>query len=364
MRLINVKTSVIEEFFDVAIPPYAILSHTWGDDEVDFNDWQDKPRAKTKGGYTKILTAQRQAQSDNLEFLWVDTCCIDKRSSAELSEAINSMFVWYRDSDICYAYHADVEHIQPQQQSKSSDAPTYDDFDIPECFSGDASSLRVRSLVRTSTNNTQVGGLSSSKWFTRGWTLQELLAPRKLEFFSGSWAFLDTKETLAVQLSEITQINVAYLTGEDVRTASVAKRMSWASRRKTKRQEDIVYCLMGTFDVNMPLIYGEGNRAFIRLQEEILKRSNDESIFAWSNQDSNRPFGIHQTNSELGKHCGLVAKSPRYLSGSAAIIAVPEEGHQIEATNATVLLKSLDERYLSHPNDIRRRYVRLQARDI
>ncbi|KAH8588962.1 heterokaryon incompatibility protein-domain-containing protein [Bisporella sp. PMI_857] len=225
--------------------PYAILSHTWGRDEVLFEDMTAmNGYGAQKLGYAKVRTACAKALGDGYKSIWIDTCCIDKKSSAELSEAINSMFRWYKKAKVCYALLSDVSTIEDIDKAKEKSE------------------------------------FWRSRWFTRGWTLQELLAPRKLEFFSSSWEYIGSKISLASYISKVTLINIEYLHGEDLRSASVAQRMSWASRRTTTRTEDIAYCLLGIFDINMPLLYGEGDRAFRRLQDEILRTSNDESIFA------------------------------------------------------------------------------------
>jgi hypothetical protein len=237
MRLINTKTLNLEEF-QSQIPTYAILSHTWGNEEVSFVDWEDKwSEAKTKLGFEKIQKACHQASVDGYGYLWCDTNCIDKRSSAELSEAINSMFSWYKNSAVCYAYLADVPP-------------------------GDQSSF------------------SSSRWFTRGWTLQELLAPSSLIFFANDWSVFGTRSSLSERIFEITKIKEGRM-GDNIYQASISERMSWVSHRETTRIEDIAYCMLGIFDINMPLLYGEGTKAFIRLQEEIIRVSNDQSIFCW-----------------------------------------------------------------------------------
>jgi hypothetical protein len=237
MRLINVATLDLEEYFGEDIPRYAILSHTWEKDEVSFQEWQLPHRGSHKSGYSKIMSACAQAMEHRLNYLWVDTICIDKTSSAELSEAINSMFAWYRNSTFCYAYLVDVSDVE---------------------------------------------SLCSSRWFTRGWTLQELLAPRKLRFYSCDWDFLGKRSDLSIEVAQITGIRHAFVMGSPVQRASVAERMSWLSRRKTTRVEDMAYCMLGIFDLNIPLLYGEGPKAFLRLQEEIIRVSNDHSIFCWS----------------------------------------------------------------------------------
>ncbi|KAI2464777.1 heterokaryon incompatibility protein-domain-containing protein [Annulohypoxylon bovei var. microspora] len=246
MRLLHASLRKIESFIvDEEIPPYAILSHTWGEEEVSFQDWQGIPsfQLRLMKGYRKISYCCRQALRDGLEWVWVDTCCIDKTSSAELSESINSMFRWYQDSRVCYAYLSDVS----------------------------------RDTLLTLDSE-----FAKSRWYTRGWTLQELIAPTTLRFYSKEWCYLGTKYEHSELLHSITHVEPKFLDSQNLGQASAAKRMSWASNRKTSRVEDIAYSLLGIFDINMPLIYGEGKKAFRRLQEEIIKiRFDDHSIFAW-----------------------------------------------------------------------------------
>ena len=257
-------------FSGTDIPAYAILSHRWTDDEVLFTDVEDKTSID-RVGYFKLRGAISQARADGFAYLWDDTCCIDKSSSAELSEAINSMWVWYRDAAICYAYLCDV----------SSSAEVMD-FEA------------------------QFG---SSGWFTRGWTLQELIAPKHVEFYNESRTSIGSRQTLCQMISNTTGIDADYLNhARHLSAASIAKRMSWASHRKTTRLEDIAYCLMGIFSVNMPMLYGEGSRAFQRLQEEILRSSDDESIFAWVDKEA-EPNDLH----------GLLADSPLQFHDSGNI---------------------------------------------
>ncbi|KAF1826669.1 uncharacterized protein K489DRAFT_313605, partial [Dissoconium aciculare CBS 342.82] len=223
------------------IPEYATFLHLWSRnaaDEISFADVQHNTY-RAKLGFMKLEQVLSRAAQDGFEFLWIDTCCIDKTSSAELSEAINSMYRYYHDSAICYVFMADV-------------------FDAERDF-------------------------SESRYWRRGWTLQELIAPLKVLFFSATWAPIGFKESLASSIFEITGIEQEFLLHEQpLQVASVAKRMSWAALRKTTREEDIAYCLMGIFDVNMSMLYGEGEtKAFLRLQEEILRSQEDHSIFAW-----------------------------------------------------------------------------------
>ncbi|KAK7956531.1 uncharacterized protein PG986_005753 [Apiospora aurea] len=254
MRLINVYTYELHDFWGNQVPNYAILTHTWDGEEVTHQEWlawlaSTRPSVANKKGFQKIMGACEKAKEDQLPWLWVDTNCIDKASSAELSEAINSMYAWYRDSTICYCYMADVP------------APSGDHTELLSSF-------------------------RRSRWFTRGWTLQELLATSRLVFYSRSWTSIGTKASLSPSIAAETGIDMACLSetsGQDsIRQASVARKMSWLARRETTRVEDIAYCMLGLFEINMPLLYGEGMRAFTRLQEEILRSTNDHTIFCWT----------------------------------------------------------------------------------
>jgi hypothetical protein len=226
------------------VPPYAILSHTWGtdDDELTFAEIQ-KGLDKTKAGYDKIQFCGEQAKRDGLEYFWVDTCCIDKANHAELSEAITSMFRWYQRAVKCYVYLSDV---------------------------------KVENKGTLYNGQTWESDFRGSRWFTRGWTLQELLAPTSVEFFSQDRKHLGSKKTLERLVQEITQIPNRALQGACLSSFSDDERLGWAVGRKTKRAEDRAYCLLGIFDVFMPLIYGEGDNAFNRLKEEINKRRGEK----------------------------------------------------------------------------------------
>lgn len=249
MRLIDTETRELREFFGDNIPEYAILSHTWEEGEVIFQDWNTAEREKKKG-YFKINMACRQAQEHGWKYLWVDTNCIDKSSSAELSEAINSMFSWYQKASICYVYLADVKSMPDQWKSMTDE---------------------------------YVEHFCQSKWFTRGWTLQELLAPTAMNFYSKDWSKIASRSTLAQIISETTKISIEYLQGDGTfNIASIAQKMAWVSQRSTTRIEDMAYCMLGIFDVNMPLLYGEGSKSFTRLQEEIIRTSTDHTIFCWT----------------------------------------------------------------------------------
>jgi hypothetical protein len=239
--------SLTKDFVGDNIPEYAILSHTWGADteEVTFRDLIDGTR-KSKAGYKKIRFCGEQARRDGLQYFWVDTCCIDKSNNNELSEAINSMFRWYQNAAKCYVYLADVS-ITKRKASNQLSEFTWE------------SAFRV------------------SRWFTRGWTLQELLAPGSVEFFSREGKRLGDRNTLERQVHKITGIAVLALQGAPLSQFGVDERLLWAENRQTTRKEDKAYSLLGIFNVYMPLIYGEGrDNALMRLREEIDKPSKGE----------------------------------------------------------------------------------------
>ncbi|KAH7396964.1 heterokaryon incompatibility protein-domain-containing protein [Phaeosphaeria sp. MPI-PUGE-AT-0046c] len=241
MRLLqrNDGKYVLEEFIGEAIPRYAILSHTWGadHDEVTLADLE-KDTGSPKAGYKKLQFCADQAAKHGIRYFWVDTCCIDKANNTELTEAINSMFAWYRDAARCYVYLSDVS-----VDNSTSDPPVQQEW---------------------------YPAFQQSRWFTRGWTLQELVAPVSVEFFSVEGQRLGNKYSLLKELHDITGISMEALQGTPLDEFSVDERMSWIGQRKTKREEDMAYSLLGLFDVFLPLIYGEGRKkAFARLQREI-----------------------------------------------------------------------------------------------
>ena len=225
-----------EDFSQDKLPPYAILSHRWGTEEVTFPDLLND-NGRSKAGRRKIVFCGEQAARDGLRYFWVDTCSIDKRDNNELTEAINSMFRWYRGAAKCYVYLSDV--------STSADDPKI-------CQSAWEADFR------------------SSKWFTRGWTLQELLAPSSVIFYSSKCKELGDKTSLAGVIHDTTGIPLPALDGHPLDTFSVAERMAWAAKRQTTKDEDLAYCLLGIFNIFMPLIYGEGKEhALKRLQREL-----------------------------------------------------------------------------------------------
>lgn len=244
MRLLQYNNdsefSLTKDFVGSKIPEYTILSHTWGADteEVTYRDLIDGT-GKNKVGYEKIRFCGQQARRDRLQYFWVDTCCIDKSNAVELQEAINSMFRWYRNAVKCYVFLSDVPRPTADGEDRCNQLPWESAFRI-------------------------------SRWFTRGWTLQELIAPTLVEFFSKDRELLGDKKSLERHIGEITRIPSKALRGGPLAEFSVTERMSWAETRQTTREEDMAYSLLGIFGVYMPLIYGEGREnAAGRLREAV-----------------------------------------------------------------------------------------------
>ncbi|KAI6158981.1 heterokaryon incompatibility protein-domain-containing protein [Pisolithus thermaeus] len=261
---------------------YAILSHRWGA-EVDYKEMtrlmkmeeRKRNEVRQRSGYQKIIESCKQAMKDGYKWLWVDTCCIDKRSSSELTEAINSMYRWYQSAQVCYAYLNDVDE---------STFPTEGDHDKFAESNG------------------------WPEWFMRGWTLQELIAPKEVEFFNKDWVHIGNKQHLEFELQTITGIPYEVLTsGLAGKRLSVAQIMSWAAKRKTTREEDRAYSLMGLFGVNLPMLYGEGKKAFRRLQLEIIREFNDQSILAWKPRVPRTGSVLAEDPSDF-RGCGKITK--------------------------------------------------------
>lgn len=358
MRLFNIKTLKLEYFQNVDVaPPYAILSHRWEEEEVLFRDVVEEPHnqeleelkqrfqqleerfdalqrqleqksttqrplntpspsesqkdkhpestlalshphlrhALVKKGWQKVEGFCRVAKRLGLSYAWVDTFCIDQSSSSELSESINSMFAWYQNAKVCIAYLYDV--------IIKGDSWDYNHYE---------------------------GVFDNSSWFRRGWTLQELIAPKEIWFFKKDWSLYGVRSELADQISEITKIDKVILcepTIENLNKFSVAARLSWAAGRITTRREDRAYSLMGLFGVNIPTIYGEGQEAaFFRLQSEIFQKTSDHSIFAWKPSTDSVEAGLE-----------LFAQSPDAFDfdGAGAIISVPYDSLGLRRKVAT-----------------------------
>lgn len=266
------------------LPRYAILSHTWEKDEISLQELErvldpelaNDPKTlavKAKAGFVKISRFVQLVATKEIPYAWADTCCIDKTSSADLTESINSMYRWYGDAVVCITYLVDV---------------------VSSVWTDDGSDSEI----------------ARSRWFTRGWTLQELLAPSKVEFYNHSWIFLGSKHNHTKQIEDITGIHQKILEDNILSSTNVAQKMSWAANRTATRKEDMAYCLLGLFDVNMALIYGEGEKAFLRLQEHIAATSTDHSLFAWG-----VPSGQDDEAENLRSYRNIFARSPADFRG-------------------------------------------------
>jgi hypothetical protein len=251
MRLLeflpNGDIRLTRKLLDDAIPRYAILSHTWGNEseEVTFEDMVEGS-GQGKAGFEKIKFCGTQAARDSLQYFWVDSCCIKKSSDAELSESLNSMFRWYYRAAKCYVYLSDVPIKESEGRNENS----------PDIWEQ---------------------AFRKSRWFTRGWTLQELLAPTSVEFFSRENKRLGDRQSLERQIHEITEIPLSALRGSTLSQFSVEQKFIWAKIRQTTREEDWAYSLLGIFEISMPILYGEGRtKAVRRLTKEIDDASKDK----------------------------------------------------------------------------------------
>lgn len=342
MRLVNTTTLCIESLSDIQVSntPYAILSHAWGPEEVLFHEVQERPIGiEKKAGWKKMASFCAIAREQGFAYAWIDTCCIDKRYSAELEEAITSMFRYYREAAACFIYFEDVKKWSYEKgystQSKNPRRKNSQVFTISVVVLGVValSAVILRNVVLAGTalrdavvrdvilsvialgfliyravilrsaatqdGNAKDGihklmgteiprdqvltSIRNTRWLSRGWTLQELLAPPQRCFFATDWSEIEDGDDLLNTIAEASGIHEEMLKNRDLLyTFSIAERMKWASRRQTTRQEDLAYSLMGIFNVNIPVLYGEGiKNAFKRLQLEIIKGSFDMTIFAW-----------------------------------------------------------------------------------
>lgn len=218
----------IDNYHGRSAPFYAILSHTWGpeDEEVTYEDIQSSTSSGLvkKLGYEKLNFTRSKAAEDGLIYYWIDTCCIKKSDSTELQRSLNSMFYWYQQAARCYVWLADVsshDYVSERLPWKTA--------------------------------------FSKSKWFRRGWTLQELIAPKSLMFYSKEGRLLGDKESLADTLAAVTGVPTTALLGADLSRFSKQTRLSWADRRLTKVPEDAAYSLIGIFGVTLPMLYADGD---------------------------------------------------------------------------------------------------------
>lgn len=289
MRLLKTKRYELIEANEIPepFPQYAILSHTWisPKDEITYQDIKKRKEDiendlfKQKG-WAKLRRYCDRAARDGWDWAWLDTCCIDKTSPSDTQEAINAMFRWYQNAGICYAYLDDVDVNVILGTLDSADVNDPKDVDLDNIPSAD--NIANRGSFRHKALSPFV---VKAKWFTRGWTLQELLAPHYLVFLDRAWRRIGIRESWADEIKEASRIETRHLTTfspTDFNSCSIAMRLSWASHRDTTLEEDETYSLLGLFGISLPLIYGEGRwRAFNRLQRELITVYNDDSIFAW-----------------------------------------------------------------------------------
>lgn len=328
MRLLDTTTFELrldsQEFFQAE--GYAILSHRWVGAEVTFDEIpQHAPGLRDARGermkspqLDKIRGACEVARGQGLRWMWIDNCCINKSSATEEAESINSMFKWYQGARVCITYLSDV------RSGVSPKPPEYDTIVEPN----------TKEILPSGENQAsdsvfqRFDGDGPSEWYSRGWTLQELLAPRDMDFYDADWYHIGTKTSLAPQIQHITGIDADYLTGaRHFRRACIATKMSWAAGRKTTRAEDAAYSLSGLFGVAMTPQYGEGGpRAFMRLQQELLATTEDESLFAWR-MPSPAAGEAYDVVGEQGPESagwapgewGLLAPSPDWFAGCGAV---------------------------------------------
>ncbi|USP80990.1 hypothetical protein yc1106_08264 [Curvularia clavata] len=265
MRLLHFDTLgrlVLTDFRGKPIPPYAVLSHRWSDSEILMEDIANEMYREREEGYKKLIFCAEQVARDELQYFWIDTCCIDRWNNNERSKAINSMFQWYKNAARCYVFLSDVSASTSTSTltSTATESVLCRDWDVP---------------------------LRRSKWFTRGWTLQELIAPASVEFFSCEGQRIGDKTSLGQLLHSITGIPLAALRNCPLDQFSISERMRWVSGRETTETEDMVYCLLGLLGVSMPITYGERRESALeRLQAEVEGADCAPSIIPFSRNKS------------------------------------------------------------------------------
>ncbi|KAL2106812.1 hypothetical protein VUR80DRAFT_6186 [Thermomyces stellatus] len=310
MRLLHTRTLNLEQFYDLQTRPhYVVLSHTWEPGHLNYADLTDRrERALSGPGSALVHHACDVALKLGYEYIWIECICVDGSSTAEVSEAVNSAFRWFQKAAVCLVYLADLPAGSPN-----------DDTSWRRC-----------------------------EWWTRAWTLPELLAPSTVHFYDKDWNFRGTKTSppLLGIIARITTVSEDVLRdGSLIPGVSVAKRMSWASTRKARRVEDRAYSLLGIFGVHMQAIYGEGAESFKRLQDEILKDTRDVSLLAWEAQpEEKRLFrGLFASSpKEFARFvkCPPEWKTPLFFEGeiqstskgvsiTAPFISLPSLGQEI-----------------------------------
>jgi hypothetical protein len=279
--MIRLLQSIDHEHFSLVwregeqIPPYAILSHTWSfhdpNEEVTYQDIIDNAY-RNKAGFKKLQFCSKQAAKHDIRYFWVDTCCIIRSDSHELQRSITCMFKWYQNAKRCYVYLSDAA-ISMENGTEHVNGMT--DFD--HC-----------------------------RWFKRGWTLQELLAPRIVEFYDQDGRRLGDRKTLENEIHEITKIPREAIRGRPLDSFTVEERLSWMQGRETKVAEDEAYCLLGIFGVSMPLVYGEDvDEAMSRLRGAIAdslhrRQQSATGVRMVTRNDSRHSFSSRSTEGDNG----------------------------------------------------------------
>ncbi|KAI1270805.1 heterokaryon incompatibility protein-domain-containing protein [Xylaria sp. FL0933] len=336
MRLLKTKRYALVETNDIPhpFPQYAILSHTWisPKDEITYQDFKQRKGDiendifKQKG-WEKLKKYCDRAAKDGWDWAWMDTCCIDKTNPADTQEAINAMFRWYQNAGICYAYLEDVDVNQVLDRPGLTDGNYAIDLDL-DTIAGKDNVADPNGFPHMALK----AFLIKAKWFTRGWTLQELLAPPYLVFVDRVWRRIGTRESWAEEIKKATKIEARHLTSfspTDFISCSIAMRLSWASGRETTVEEDETYSLLGLFGISLPLIYGEGRlRAFERLQRELITVYNDDSIFAWK---ASSTFSKHKKGHDPAR--GILASSIREFWDASSVKCFGLYGNSFSMTN-------------------------------
>ncbi|KAI0098181.1 heterokaryon incompatibility protein-domain-containing protein [Nemania sp. FL0031] len=341
MRLLRTRQYALLESNEtpVPFPEYAILSHTWisPKDEVTYQDFKNR-RSDIENdiykqkGWAKLKRYCDRAARDGWDWAWMDTCCIDKTNPADTQEAINAMFRWYQNAGICYTYLEDVDANTALDRLSLTSGSSIMSLDL-DTISGKDNVADPASFPHMILSSL----LIKAKWFTRGWTLQELLAPPYLVFVDCAWRRIGTREHWTPEIKKACRIEAKHLSGfnpADYTSCSIAMRLSWASNRETTVEEDETYSLLGLFGISLPLIYGEGRlRAFNRLQRELITVYNDDSIFAWKALLPSNKYGpgTHHRG-DKSKH-GILAPSIREFWDASSIHSFGLDVNTFSMTN-------------------------------
>ncbi|THU90667.1 HET-domain-containing protein [Dendrothele bispora CBS 962.96] len=291
-RLIETYSGKLKDFSGQPVPPYAILSHRWLDEkeEVTFHDYLHLlPETKKKAGYRKIVEARRKAAKENLEYIWIDTCCIDRSNKSELDRNINSMYSYYQNSQICYVYLSDVW---------------------------------VKTSLRAGAT------IWGSEWFKRGWTLQELVAPKQLIFFKADWEPIGGRQQLTSVIHHLTGIPPSVLNGSTpIKSVDIRTRMSWCAGRETTKPPDLAYCLLGILEVSMAMDYTESRGSAFKRLQEVLAHKYPNKFKKFEDPESIYRFLLRQ-NAEVRVGMGQRHTVPQ-AGHALPQDALPRVGHAL-----------------------------------